>query len=246
MSNEAKIGLAVALVALVAVLWFAGGRPPEEAGEVASKAAVRRGARADHDVAKADRVKERLAQLRAERLAATGGKLPEGSQRAFPAKLPTTAFNDPKPQAEQDDELDFETLRDMALIDEDPDNRIAAIWLLASLDDEEPVLPVLTQALSDPDSEVRMAAIQALSEFSEETPIDSLQMALQDNDPEIRFEALSIAAEMTDERVQPLIQKALDDPNEDVRSLAEGLADMEDTYDDAPGEATAPPTTPQP
>jgi hypothetical protein len=233
-SSEAKIGLAVAVVALVAVLWFAAGPRPDDAHDaVGSKSTAARAAA--REAGKGDRVKERLAQLRAERLA--GGKPPAPGQNPFPGKLAAPAFDGqvPAPDAAvADEELDFETLRDMALIDEDPDNRIAAIWLLASLDDEEPVLPVLTQALSDEDPEVRMAAIQALSEFSEETPIDSLQMALQDHDAEIRFEALSIAAEMTDERVQPLIQQALDDPDEDVRSLAEGLADMEDTYEDAP------------
>lgn len=239
MSSEAKIGIAVAALALVAVLWFVAGHREEEAQPGKGSKVAAQSAKTGN---KSDRAKERLAQLRAERVAA-GGKLPDA--KAFPEKLPKPVFDsagqrpagdsgEKAAEAPEADEMDFETLRDMALIDDDPDNRIAAIWLLASLEDEQPVLPVLTQALSDEDPEVRMAAIQALSEFSEEPPIDSLNLAMQDSDAEIRFEALSIAAEMTDERVQPLIQKALDDPDEDVRSLAEGLADLEDTYEAAP------------
>ena len=231
MSSRGKIGIAVAAVALVVILWFswAGREPEAKRSQMAAKPA------------QSDRVRERLARLRAERMAA--GQVPPRAGEGVPKTLPTPAFKDlPRDQGPDSDrvmaleesvdegDLDFEALRDMALIDEDPDNRIAAIWLLASMDEEEPVLPVLTQALSDEDPEVRMAAIQALSEFSEETPIESLNTALQDNDAEIRFEALSIVAEIDDGRAQPLIAKALDDPDEDVRSLAEGLADLEETY----------------
>jgi hypothetical protein len=239
-SNEAKISIAVAALALVALVWFAAG----PRSEPDTSAAPSRGASRPAG-GRSARVKERLEQLRAERLAAAGNRATGGG--SIPGKLAPPRFGDlpseqaadaePAPESGEPDEmtdLEFEELRDAALIDEDPDSRIAAIWLLASLEDEEPVLPVLTQALSDENPEVRMAAIQALSEFSEETPIDSLTMALQDSDAEIRFEALSIAAEMSDERVQPLIEQALDDPDEDVRSLAEGLADMEESYDPAP------------
>jgi hypothetical protein len=242
-SNEAKIGLGVAILALAAVLWFASGRhetaqDPQAPGAKGARVAAPEG----RQKPASERVKERLAQLRAERLAAAPERRP-GGVPPFPGQLPEPALGQVNrdagaASAVQEEtslaDLEFEDLRDMALIDEDPDNRIAAIWLLASLEEEEPALPVLTQALSDEDPEVRMAAIQALSEFSEETPIESLHVALQDSDAEIRFEALSIAAEMSDERVQPLIAQALDDPDEDVRSLAEGLADMEEAYDPVP------------
>ena len=234
MSTEAKIGIALAVVALVAVLWFASAqRPGEGAPAEVAKASVPK-----KPMTKSERAKERLAQLRSERATAdTKPQAPGQKPVGFPNKVPPPVFDSAAPAKQPEapagqevEEPDFETLRDMALIDDDPDNRVAAIWLLASLEDDQPVLPVLTQALSDEDPEVRMAAIQALSEFSEETPIESLQTALQDSDAEIRFEALSIAAEMSDDRVQPLIQQALDDPDEDVRSLAEGLADLEETY----------------
>lgn len=238
MSKEAKIGLAAAAVGLVVILWFAGARRPDtDGGQPAGAPAAQR-------PAPSDKVRERLARLRSEREGLDAAGRPRSGQGEFPRQLPAPAFGDlprtgaaePDPGVVEDDEddLDFETLRDMALIDEDPDNRIAAIWLLASLDEEEGVLPVLTQALSDEDPEVRMAAIQALSEFSEDTPIEPLTMALGDEDAEIRFEALSIVAELSDERAQPLIAQALDDPDEDVRSLAEGLADMEDIYQPQP------------
>lgn len=242
MSSEGKIGIALAAVALVAILWLVSRPEPatdRDVGSVRARAAKGK----DGHGAPSDRVRERLARLRAERMAA-GEIAPRLGGAKFPGTLPTPAFGalpegGEPPAAEgeevvEEDELDFESLRDMALIDEDPDNRIAAIWLLASMEDEEAVLPVLTQALSDEDPEVRMAAIQSLSEFSEDTPIESLNMALQDQDAEIRFEALSIVAEMNDERAQPLIAQALDDPDEDVRSLAEGLADLEETYEPAP------------
>lgn len=239
MSNEGKIGIAAVAVALVVVIWLASGRGPE--GE--SAAPARPGGGVVEKASQSDRVRERLARLRAERMAVRpGAARPRSGQAGFPSQLPTPAFgalpgSGAAPAVEDEDEFDFETLRDMALIDEDPDNRVSAIWLLASMDEEEDekeVLPVLTQALSDEDPEVRMAAIQALSEFSEDTPIESLGVALGDEDAEIRFEALSIVAELSDERAQPLISQALDDPDEDVRSLAEGLADMEDIYAPAP------------
>jgi hypothetical protein len=247
-SNEGKIGIAAVAVALVVVIWLASGRGPE--GESAAPARPDRGGGVEK-ASQSDRVRERLARLRAERMAVRpGAARPRSGQAGFPSQLPTPAFGAlpgsgaaPRAAVEDEDELDFETLRDMALIDEDPDNRVSAIWLLASMDEEEDekeVLPVLTQALSDEDPEVRMAAIQALSEFSEETPIESLGVALGDEDAEIRFEALSIVAELSDERAQPLISQALDDPDEDVRSLAEGLADMEDIYEPVPAPAVEP------
>ena len=262
MSREAKIGLAVVVVALLAIIWFTtGGGGGDESSTGAN--GLKTGTAGKVDVAserfagdKATRVKEYLAQLKSERgqskeadadqpAAKSGAKPSAGfaKPQKWQGQQPT-----PVAQETNDADLDFDTLRDLALVDQDPDNRVSAIWLLASLDDEAPVVPVLTQALSDEDPDVRMAAIQALSEFSEETPLESLQIALQDSDAEIRFEALSIAAEMSDDRVQPLIQKALDDPDEDVRSLAEGLADMEDTYDAAatPGAAPAPTAVPAP
>jgi HEAT repeat protein len=260
-SSEAKIGLAVAVVALVAIIWFAagGGGDENSASLVGAKTNwAKTGAKIDVAAErfagdKAARVKEYLAQLKSERGEAKdgdsqGAKLDPKSGAAFakPQRRQAQPEETPIQQETNDADLDFDTLRDLALVDKDPDNRVSAIWLLASLDDEEPVLPVLTQALSDEDPDVRMAAIQALSEFSEETPLESLQIALQDSDAEIRFEALSIVAEMDDDRAQPFIQQALDDPDEDVRSLAEGLADMQDTYEPAPTAGAAPAPTAAP
>ncbi len=246
LSTEAKVGLALIAVSLVAVIWFASGTrlwaPPPPVALVTPSS-------------RSERVQERLSQLREERQAALEGRqggmqqgdnavldraeaLRELKERPLPTQpaghvaAPPTAVGARAPRsplpaalADADDDLDFDNLKKTALKDDDPENRIVAVWLLASLDDE-PVVPVLTQALSDSDPEVRLAAIESLSDFSDEMPIDALSVALDDPDPEIRFEAVSIAADIDDDRARPLIEKAMQDPDEDVRALAEGVNDL--------------------
>jgi len=248
MSTEAKIGLVVIGVALVGVLWFATGRRNEPL-----QAPTQAKQTGKETLSRGERVRRRLAELNGEY---GQGNRRDPSMRRWERELPTPAVagqyaaGAPAPENEGavqvgdtgDDELDFEALRQMALTDPDPDNRIVAVWLLGSLDDQ-PVMPVLIQALSDSDSEVRMAAIESISEF-DDPPIDALSLAMDDPDPEIRFEALSVAAEIDDDRVQPILAKGLDDPDEDVRSLAEGVADLEVTFESAPAEDSAQPEAP--
>jgi len=194
-------------------------------------------------------VRERLAGIREHRAGSRWAAPGEAGEPGEPFRerpLPTPATSGqrvvqgqreaPEPRRLEEEELDFETLRNMALHDPDPDNREVALWLLASLEDQ-PVVPVFMEALSDKDPEVRLAAVESLSEL-DEPPIEAFAIALDDPDPEIRFEAVSVLAEISDSRVLPLIEKALHDPDEDVRTLAEGIADLDETF--APPEAPAP------
>jgi hypothetical protein len=231
-STVAKVAFAVIAVTLIAVVWYAAPTREQLSQPTAPEGAT---------MAPSERVRQRLAQLRAERDAGAVARpsdlfrgrvreLPTPAVKGVQPSSPHHATEPAAPDSELDADMDFDSLKNMALNDQDPENRVAAIWMLASLEDE-PVIPVLTQALSDSDSEVRLAAIQSLSDFSDDAPLETLALALDDADPEVRFEALSVVAELDDERAQTLVAKALDDPDEDVRSLAEGIADLPDMYD---------------
>ena len=233
MSFEAKVGLAVIGLLCVAVVWLTFSRwegTPPPGNRIAGSGAAN--------------LNDKLARLRASE-AFVNRHRPRSMEQLKEHVLPTPPLAGQQQIAgaardhhklgdlATDADLDFETLKKMALLDGDPDNRIVAVWLLGSMDDK-PVMPVLEKALSDPDPEVRMAALESISEF-DNPPVKALAKALDDTDPEIRFEALSVAAEIDNKSVQPLLAKALDDPDEDVRSLAQGLADT-----DAPFHNTAP------
>ncbi len=231
-SFEAKLGLALIGIALIALLWYSRGDVPQTLVAPGPGATSRTPVRG-----RAPESGEPYAAGRLDRPRRAGGKFRErplptpatSGQHAAPAQP-----GGPEPGPLEEEELDFETLKNMALHDPDPDNRTMALWLLAGLEDQ-PVAPVLMQALSDKDAEVRLAAVESLSEL-DDPPIEALAMALDDPDPEIRFEAISVVAEIADNRVLPLIEKALHDPDEDVRSLAEGIADLDESF--------APPQTP--
>jgi HEAT repeats len=225
MSFEAKVGLAVIGALCVVVVWLTlshrRGASPIPPRQAANRAAS---------------LKDRLARLRASEAFVNRQralKMQQMRDRSLPTpplavqqQIAGAARRSHKlGELATDADLDFNTLKKMALVDGDPDNRIVAVWLLGSMDDK-PVMPVLEKALSDPDPEVRMAALESISEF-DNPPVKALAKALDDTDPEIRFEALSVAAELDDKTVQPLLVKALDDPDADVRSLAQGLADTD-------------------
>jgi hypothetical protein len=133
---------------------------------------------------------------------------------------------------------DIPALKNIALKDSDPERRLAAVTMLGASEDPD-VVPTLAQALSDKDDEVRMAAIQSLSDFTGDAPVDLLSTVVV-NDPSAdnRYEALQALSDIGGERAVAAMQKALNDPDEDVRSLAEGMLDMEDTYQDTAGAPT--------
>jgi len=136
-----------------------------------------------------------------------------------------------------DDQPDFASLKQKALSDPDPDNRLSAVMLLEDSDDPDAV-KVLAEALRDQDSDVRMAAVDALGDMEGDGPANALQGALTDSDPEVRFEALGVLADMGGPRAVAAARQTLHDPDDDVRSLAEGVLDSEDASpDDASGGA---------
>ena len=120
-------------------------------------------------------------------------------------------------------EADFESLKEIALNDPDPEERINALWSV-SLGDEAEALPVLTSALNDGDREVRLAAVQELGGLEDERGVvDALSVALTDSDAEIRAEAVRLIGDTEDPRVAELARHLLNDPDPDVRDEAQGV-----------------------
>ncbi len=234
-------GLAIAAGVFAVVLYLRSGTPAPEASAVRE------------NLKPSDRVRARLEQLRSERPdwqresadAIRVGKAPNAEPQRLPEgnRAPQEAANEP-PQGGADDAEDrnvleedpedIPTMKKIALEDADPDRRLAAVTMLGASESPE-AIPVLAQALSDSDEEVRMAALQALADFTDEPPVDAIENALNDPTPDIRFEALSLLADVGGDRARGAIEKALNDPDEDVRNLAEGILDMENVYEPAPG-----------
>jgi hypothetical protein len=131
------------------------------------------------------------------------------------------------PAAGEPRPVDLAALKQTALSDPDPEERISALQSLA-FEDENAALPVLTSALQDPEKSVRIAALQELEDYSQ-LPFDTVASALGDQDAEVRAEALRILGDSDDDRAVALARQALDDPNEDVRDEAQGI--IEDAQD---------------
>lgn len=207
-----------------------------------------------------DRVRQRLEELRAARpgvpreessgrIEARGG-VPAAPQRNLPSapreRAPGQAMKAPNAQLEDapgapvdEDIEDIPTLKALALQDPDPERRLTAINLLGATEDPQ-AIPILAQALSDQDEEVRMAALEELSDFTDEPPVEAIENAINDPSADIRFEAVSVLSDIGGERTRSAIEKALNDPDEDVRALAEGILDMEETYEGTPAEDAHP------
>jgi hypothetical protein len=195
-----------------------------------------------------DRVRTRLDQLRAQRsnwsgrlgaikgrshVTATPGVRDAGGDPEAGTSAETTdsgAAADESPLRDVDTD-DISAMKQIALGDKDPDRRSAAVTELGTSDNPE-AIPVLAQALSDTNEDVRMAALEALSDFTDEPPVEAIESALNDPAPDIRFEALMILADIGGERARNAVERALNDPDEDVRDLAEGVMDLESSYDD--------------
>jgi HEAT repeat protein len=236
-----QTAVALAAAAVVAGLIYLT-RPSPPAGEAPES----------HQPIKAsDRVRARLDQLRADypnwsgrsgalqarsQVAATPGADHVGREPKVGTSHETTdsgATADESPLYGVDTD-DIPAMTRIALGDQDPDRRSTAVTVLGGSDDPA-AIPVLEQALSDNDEDVRMAALQALSDFTDEPPVEAIESALNDAAPDIRFEALSILADIGGERARDAVEKALNDPDEDVRDLAEGIMDLEATYEDETG-----------
>lgn len=135
------------------------------------------------------------------------------------------------PAGADDDDDSVEGLRETALSDTDPDERINALWALA-VTDEEAALPVLSTALRDQDREVRLAAVQELGGLDDERgAVDALSIALGDPDSEIRSEAMRLIGDSDDPRAAHLAGQLLNDSDPDVRDEAQAILDSLDDDD---------------
>jgi hypothetical protein len=258
------IGIAAIFVVLVVVVRFGlrSGQPPTEPQPSARDA-----------MQQSDRVRQRLEELRATRpgvpRADMGAREEKGGRiqaregitarplrnmpsapggratgQASKAEANPPAGNAPDTAPFDEDPEDIPTLKVLALQDPDPDRRLTAVTMLGATEDPQ-AIPILAQALSDSDEEVRMAALEGLSDFTDEPPVEAIENAINDPSADIRFEAVSVLSDIGGDRARRAIEKALNDEDEDVRTLAEGILDMEETYEGTP-DAGAGPAPPQP
>jgi|ERR1700687_1104191 len=248
------VGGVIALAVFVFVLRsvrHTGSRPGEEEGGKTSESAKR-----------GDRVEQRLQQLREAH--ARGAQGTEAGQIEARAGVPanpnrmkphgaaggadmgagTGVGNQPNVPADggdpgpDGDPEDIPTLKKLALEDPDPERRLTAVTLLGASEDAE-AIPVLAQALSDQDEEVRLAAIQSLADFTGDAPVDALQKVVEsDPSADNRYEALEVLSDIGGDRARAAIERALSDSDEDVKGLAEGILDLEQTYEPASGPVT--------
>jgi len=124
-----------------------------------------------------------------------------------------------------EDEAQFQALKDKALTDADPDERISALTELRAFEDER-VAPILTTALSDSNRDVRMQALQDLETIGDGPPLDALAPLVNDPDAEIRLEVVRTLGDNEDPRAKTLIQGAVNDPDEDVRTAAKEILEI--------------------
>jgi len=246
------LAAAAAVAAFVYVIW-----PSPPTGEAPVSHAP---------LKESDRVRLRLDQLRAQhpdwgaargalqarhgvaavpRTGQARGDAGTGTRAEMPNSGPAPDAAADGSQIIEEDTDDIPTMTKIAIEDQDPDRRLAAVTALGASENPE-AIPVLAQALSDSDEEVRMEALQALSDFTDEPPVEAIESALNDPAPDIRFEALGVLADIGGERARSAVEKALNDPDEDVRGLAEGIMDLESTYEDEMPPPQAPSAQGQP
>lgn len=177
---------------------------------------------------RADRVQNRLGQLRSsyEQRRAAAPK-PKSRVDDLPerAKAPVPAMMEGDEPLDAEDEQELEELRETLLHDPDPDERIGAVLMLTGDEDEE-TKTLLLDAMNDEDPEVRLAVVEALGDFAEELSPDALFPALNDSSAEVRFEAVGILGDMETPEALAMVRSSLNDSDEDVRTLAEGILDF--------------------
>jgi hypothetical protein len=142
----------------------------------------------------------------------------QGAEPDEMAKVEQPPLRQPRSFEDEFDDESVELLRDVALGDPDPDERVDAISKL-DLDDPE-AMDVLIKALDDADSEVRLAALDELWTNTEDPPVNILERVINDPDPEIRLEAVRILSESDEPFAHHLLRGALTDLDEDVREEA--------------------------
>lgn len=241
-----------------AALLLAGILYLRDSGAPQSTSAVDASSRVDEPQQRSDRL-DRLKQLREAHAKAEGrtgssadgntdggrmrvqGAAPMDGGRVRPRpNAPVVAGNGlPMPADEtngttiDEDPDDIPSLRKMALDDNDPERRLAAVTLLGASDDPQ-AIPILAQALQDKDEEVRLAAIQSLADVTGEVPVDVLgNAALNDPSADNRYEALEVLSDVGGEAARRIIEKATTDPDEDVSEFAKGLMDTDEEDNEA-------------
>lgn len=248
---QIAVGAAVALLVVFVIIVRLGRQPQEPAPALREPESLQ----APQPMKPSERVLQRLEQLRASRARLSKGEPDERVQArgsvaavpkrvvpgAGPAQMQEAPSGTDTQDGAEDDSLspepdpdDIPGLKSTALQDPDPDRRLAAISLLGATEDPQ-VIPTLGQALADTDEEVRMAALESLSDFTDEPPVDAIESALNDPSADIRFEALDVLSDIGGDRARSAVERALNDPDDDVRALAEGILDLEQTYEPAPG-----------
>ena len=241
----AWVGVAVATIAVAAVIWLRLRPSSESAVQVI---------RPPHRSA---RVEDRLKQLRSEWIMrnehpevagqianrpAPAGQMPAAPTAPAepgrdvgqnPATAPTegaeSEMSDDSPldDALNADEPDLNALKRVLLSDPDPQNRLTAVLLIGTLEDDAAV-SVLGQALKDSDEDVRLTAVQALGDFTSAESAQVVQTAMRDPSAEVRFEALSVLADIGGDGARTAMQQATSDEDEDVRALAQGLLSVDE------------------
>jgi hypothetical protein len=244
--SERGVAVALAVAAVVAsVVYVTRPAPPAGEAPVSRRQPLR----------VSDRVRARLEQLRAQYPNWNGrpgvvqprGATPRVSHTGRNSEAGLSAKTTDSGAAANQSPLlgvdtdDISAMKQIALADQDPDRRELAVTVLGGSENPE-AIPVLAQALSDTDEEVRMAALEALSDFTDEPPVEAIEGALNDPSPDIRYEALNTLIDIGGESARNAVQRALNDPDEDVRDLAEGIMDLESTYEDETPAAQAQPS----
>lgn len=126
----------------------------------------------------------------------------------------------------------------LALGDEDPRIRRAALEALAQIGGDEALAAIASASVND-DPRVRGDGTYALAMAGGYSSIEYLNLALHDENPIVRTAAIDSLGDIGDERSISVIQQALHDPDPTVRERA--LEVINEINDDAAFRALYPP-----
>jgi hypothetical protein len=107
----------------------------------------------------------------------------------------------------------------IALKDNDPDVRVAALTALSAMPEEMAATRML-EAMNDPAPEVRAAAVMIVGSLPLISPVDLLERGLQDEDTRVRTTSIETVAKMESPCVLPLLTAASKDEDASVREAA--------------------------
>jgi HEAT repeat protein len=107
----------------------------------------------------------------------------------------------------------------MALVDEDPDVRIAAAEALGEIGDRG-VVTALTHALNDEDAWVQCAALNSLARIFPEGTLEAVQTVLPGAEGLLLITGLKLLESQGSGQALELVEQALDNSDEEVVTLA--------------------------